>query len=36
MIIQTEKTTQIKDEIKINRTRIPTANYGFWLRFRLW
>jgi len=31
MTIQTEKTTQIKDEIKINRTRIPTANYGFWL-----
>jgi hypothetical protein len=32
MTIQTEKTTQIKDEIKINRTRIPTANYGF----RVW
>jgi uncharacterized DUF497 family protein len=29
MTIQTEKTTQIKDEIKINRTRIPTVNYGF-------
>jgi hypothetical protein len=25
MTIQTEKTTQIKDEIKINKTRIPTA-----------
>ena len=36
MTIQAEKTTQIKDEIQINRTRIPTANYGFWLGFRLW
>ena len=36
MTIQTEKTTQIKDEIQINRTRIPTENYGFWLGFGLW
>jgi hypothetical protein len=36
MTIQTEKTTQIKDEIQIIRTRIPTENYGFWLGFGLW
>jgi hypothetical protein len=35
MTIQTEKTTQIKDEIQIIRTRIPTENYGFWLGFGL-